>query len=305
MSTKFEFGIEMLKKVRYNTNTMTLEEVRTELIKDFTSTKKLEPDFGFDNQHKDDVLNLFYLLIKKFKLSTNLVDKLFTEKSLMNLAKTNNFINSINKTKHKYHISTKDGDFIVFDAHRLYTNKKIPDYVKDGHCYENACLDCKYLTEFHKTSEAMVNIGWVQSPCEGSTPAIHAVCSFKAPDNSRYIIDYHFNIVMTEEFYKKLFNYHKLNEFDYTQLMKMLDLQKNIKNNPALNLQKHQWPFILMAPTDYTKYVDQVISGKRQDDFEFVNRENYTNYLQKQNSKQANCNEKETLNIQNEQNNIN
>ena len=214
---------------------MKLEEVTKELIEEYRKTKKL-PENNFLYTYKNEKIELFDAILKQFNPYGDFND-LYIKKDYLDNLTDNTYIKSITKDGYKYFVSTQDGTLAFYDAHNLYQEKQYPYEIEPGHCYTNATIDCKRLTESRPGCEAKVNIGWVKLPYEDQAPIIHAVCSFKAYDSMRYVIDYNLNLVMEEQMYKKFLNFQEINVVTYGDIMQILNLHELIKDNKNFKLE--------------------------------------------------------------------
>ncbi|MCQ2555880.1 MAG: hypothetical protein MJ149_00930 [Clostridia bacterium] len=256
---------------------MKLEEVTKELIEEYRKTKKL-PENNFLYTYKNEKIELFDAILKQFNPYGDFND-LYIKKDYLDNLTANGYVKSITKDGYKYCVSTHDGNIIFYDAHNLFVDKQYPYDIQPGYCYANALYDCKHITETRPWQEAKINVGWIELPYEGDSPIIHAVCSFKAYDSMRYVIDYNLNLVMEEQMYKKFLNFQEINA--YGDIMQILNLHELIKDNKNFNLSNHKLNYILMATKDYSNYVYEVYNNERKDDFMFVDRYNFKRYLRK------------------------
>ncbi len=268
---------------------MTLEEIRKEVIKDFTETKKLDIHKGFGKEYTSSAASLFSAIVIQYTKVDNLFVKLMRKQILKSELRYNQFIKSITKDDYRYIVSTVAGDFVFYDAHKLYDNNKYPKSIQEniGNVYSTAIITCLSMEETDRDLKPMMHVGWAYPVVndEAMKPQIFAMPSFVDKDKKRYVINYGLDLVMSEDFYKKFMNWETINDLTAEDLKRITFLQNAIADSTKINSDNMLWDYAFMAPTDFEKYVFEVLKDERTDNFEFVGIDNYKEYLKKHKSK--------------------
>jgi len=108
------------------------------------------------------------------------------------------------KNPFKLNINYGTGEF--YNSHFLFSNSEYPKFVKPNNCHTNAY---KFAKMFIGECQVLFGI------CETDHPFLHSVVKIKD-----FIVDFNYNLVMSENLYFSLFNFEVLNTINNKDIRK-------------------------------------------------------------------------------------
>ena len=240
---------------------MKLEEAHELIVKDRNHEIEDEGYFIYSKEDQMAYANLFVDL-SKFAMGKSLFAK--------NIKK-NPLVNKIEKQDDYYYIDTKFGDGLFFPAHEVFGKKGTKQFVLENHCHCNSMLATLFVDKSKPEKKPTVLTGI----CKFSIgrPLLHSVYTLELK-KGRFIVDYTSGLAMTEDLYMKICNFKVLTETkvdDIKKLFKLHDAYLNYvienKGRRKCGIPNH---YFLLSNEGIFEYMNDVIEGKREDDFPFI-----------------------------------
>lgn len=184
---------------------MTLEEAKALLEKDqkhLTRKPIVIPSEKVDKNQYVKLLVGIHCLVNQKGLLKSVKNYFYLRK--------NPLVKSLSKSSYGYKISTQLGDGCFYAFDKVIKGKKVLRCFTKGQCYSNSMKLCNGF--YANGVNAVLKTGIVHSPIDKPENFIHSVCAAKSKNGEDVVLDFNYNLSMTEGLYDNLYNFETLNQ---------------------------------------------------------------------------------------------
>lgn len=252
---------------------MKLEEAHKYIVDDNRGILE-KPDYFVIEEKYEAVYETLFIDI------TDLVDG---DLSVIDNIKNNPLVIKFEKKGENWFIDTVFGKGMFFAAEDLFGKENTKSFVRLNYCHGNCMTAALIIDEISEGNNPVVLTG-VTSFSIGK-PVLHSVLAADM-EEGRTIVDYTYNLAMSEDLFKKLYNFKVLNETKPMNIIKLIHLNKKYKECMLKSKNSGDdcgcyGAYFLLANEDSLQYMMDVIEEKRNDDFPFLTEEDFQKKMKK------------------------
>lgn len=242
---------------------MRLEEAHMYVINDLKRSLRKPDYFNIEQKEEEEFTNLLvsiFLLMEGKEIAQEYI-------------KNNPLVKEFRTKNEDCYIETSFGQGYFFPASKIFGKESTDSFVRDNSCHANSMTAAVILDEIAHDTNPTVLTG-VASILD--TTFLHSVYSIDL-DKGRFIVDYTYNLAMSEDLLKKFYNFKTLNETTVKNMKKMLLLDEKYQK---ISLEKRgnstdAIAYFLLSNESMMKYINDVINGEIEDDFPFPTEQDF------------------------------
>lgn len=252
---------------------MKIEEAHKYVVKDNRMTLENPGYFLVDEKDESNYLKLF----------TDITNLMENKKESVRSIRNNPMVYDIKKEGILYSIDTKIGKGYFYKASEILGEEVSNQCFFDNQCHSNSIVASILINSVSKESNPSVYTGITTFSL--GRPVLHSVCSVDTR-RGKLIIDYTYNVAMSEELFLKLYNFKILTNTKIDNLEKLMFLEEEYAEYTLKKTGKKIVPdcagvYFLLANEDCLKYMRDIIDEKREDNFPFVTNKDFEKKMEK------------------------
>lgn len=243
-----------------------------EIIKQEVNLKCKEPRYFIPGKSDmNDFINLFYMICTRVN----------TDKQVDFMK--NKLVKEYIEVDDKCYIKTQFGDAVFYRADDAVGKENAIQFVKKRQCHHNAGTACLIMNDLDPNLTPKVVTGIVH-PHHYSHPYLHSVLYCKGDKDGELLIDFTYNIAMSEGLFKKFYNFEVLSETYPDEILELFKWEKKCSEYLEKNKKKvgyHGITYSLLSIRGMIEYLKDVALGKREDDFPFITNKEHKKAIKK------------------------
>lgn len=252
---------------------MKLDEAHKYIVQDNEMVLENPDYFVIEEKYEDIYATLFF----------DITDLVSGDESVIENIKNNPLVKSFKDKGDCYYIDTTFGKGIFFAAHDIFGKEGTNEIIKPNNCHTNSIIASLIIKSMDLGDSPSVLTG-ITTFSVGK-PVLHSVCSV-GTGNGRVIVDYTYDLVMSEELFLKLYNFKVLNETNIDNLIKLMNLDRKYRKHMIKTIGRDEGcgcagVYFLLANEASLQYMKDVIERKREDDFPFLTEEDFERKMEK------------------------
>lgn len=241
---------------------MTLEEAHKYIVQDNEMVLERPNYFVVEEKYEDCYSTLF----------VDVTELTMGDESVIENIKNNPLVMKFKKKGEYHYLDTRFGSGLFFPAHNILGKENTESFVEQNDCHGNSMTASLIIGDVFSQCNPVVLTG-VTTFSIGK-PLLHSVCAFDTK-KGRIIIDYTYNVAMSEELFLKLYNFKVLSQTKPVDIIKFIKLNRKyrdylVSNNKEVKDSDCYGAYFLLAKEDCFRYINDVIDNKRDDDYLFL-----------------------------------
>lgn len=251
---------------------MKLEEAHKYIVDDNRGILEKPDYFVIEEKYEAIYATLFF----------DITDLVSGDESVIENIKNNPLVKNFKNKGDCYYVDTTFGEGTFFKAIDVLGEEATNLFVQPNGCHDNSIIAALMINNVYPNNNPVVLTG--VTTFSSGKPVLHSVYAVDTR-MGRVVVDYTYNVAMSEDLFKKLYNFKVLAETHADNLVKYADLDKEYRKY----MEKHgidrgcncSGVYFLLSNEDSLQYMKDVIEERREDDFPFLTDKDFERKMEK------------------------